>query len=61
MSKIFVTLEANKIQRQNPNISRANALTQAERGLPSLLPGGLTPIMFGVGALALYLMFAQKK
>ena len=61
MSKIFVTLEANKIQRQNPEISRANALVQAERGLPSLLPGGLTPVMIGVGALALWLMFGQKK
>lgn len=61
MSKIFVTIEANKIQRENPDISRANALVQAERGLPSILPGGLTPIMLGVGALAVYLIFMQKK
>ena len=61
MNKIFVTLEANKIQRQNPNVSRGDALVQAERGLPSLLPGGLTPIMLGVGALALWLMFGAKK
>ena len=61
MNKIFVTIEANKIQRENPAISRANALVQAERGLPSLLPGGLTPIMLGVGALALWLMFGAKK
>ncbi len=61
MNKIFVTIEANKIQRENPGVSRGDALVQAERGLPSLLPGGLTPIMLGVGALALWLMFAQKK
>lgn len=61
MSKIFVTLEANKIQRENPGIPRSTALIQAERGLPSLLPGSITPIMIGVGALALWIIFGKRK
>jgi hypothetical protein len=62
MNKIFIKIEATNIQEQNPNISRGDALAQARTGIESPgLFGGVTPIMLGVGALALYLIFAQKK
>lgn len=60
MDKIFVSLEANAIQRQNPNISRGAALAQAEAGLPSLLPGGISLPMIAAGGLALWLLLGKK-
>jgi len=60
-NRIFVTLEANKIQRENPNVTRVSALRQAESGLPSLLPGGITPVMIGIGALALWFVLSKNK
>lgn len=61
MNRIFISVEASRIQRENPNVSRAVALRQAEAGLPSFIPGGLTPVMIGVGALALWLIFSGSK
>jgi len=61
MNRIFISVEASRIQRENPNVSRAVALKQAEAALPSFLPGGIKPIMLGVGALALYMIFARGK
>jgi hypothetical protein len=61
MNRIFISIEASKIQRENPSIPRATALRQAEAGLPSFIPGGITPVMIGVGALALFLIFGSKK
>lgn len=61
MNRIFISIEATKIQRENPNVSRAVALRQAEAGLPSFLPGGITPIMIGVGALALWMILGDRK
>lgn len=61
MDKIFVSIQANAIQKENPNISRGAALEQAERGLPSLLPGGVSLPMIAAGALALYFILGQKK
>lgn len=61
MDKIFVSLEANAIQRQNPNVSRGDALRQAEAGLPSLLPGGISLPMIAAGALALYFILGKSK
>ena len=60
MDKIFVSIEANRIQKQNPNISRGAALEQAERGLPSLIPGGISLPMIAAGALALYFILGKK-
>ena len=60
MNRIFISIEASKIQRENPNVTRATALRQAESGLPSFIPGGLTPVMIGVGALALWLILGKK-
>jgi hypothetical protein len=60
MNRIFISLEANKIQRENPSISRAVAIQQAEAGLPSFLPGGITPIMIAAGALALWFVLSKK-
>lgn len=60
MDKIFVSLEANRIQKQNPNISRGAALQQAEAGLPSLLPGGVSLPMLAAGALALWYVLGRK-
>ena len=61
MNRIFIALEANKIQKQNPSISRAVAIRQAEAGLPSFIPGGITPVMIGLGALALWMILGAKK
>lgn len=61
MNRIFISIEANKIQRENPSVTRAVALRQAEAGLPSFIPGGLTPIMLGVGALALWMVLGKGK
>jgi hypothetical protein len=60
MDKIFVSLEANAIQKENPTISRGAALAQAERGLPSLLPGGLSMPMIAAGAIALWFVLGKK-
>jgi len=63
MNKIFIKIEATNIQEANPNISRGQALAQAEAGIrgPGILGGSVTPVMLGVGALALWLIFSQKK
>lgn len=61
MNRIFISVEASRIQKENPNITRAVAIRQAEQGLPSFLPGSVTPIMLGVGALALFLIFTGSK
>jgi hypothetical protein len=61
MNRIFIALEANKIQRENPSVSRAVAIRQAEAGLPSFIPGGITPVMIGLGALALWMILGAKK
>lgn len=61
MNRIFISIEASRIQRENPNVSRSVALRQAEAGLPSFIPGGVTPIMLGVGALALFMIFRGRK
>ena len=53
MNRIFIATEASRIQRENPGTSRAVALRQAEAGLPSFIPGGLTPLMIAAGAVAL--------
>jgi len=60
MNKIFVALEANKIQKENPNVSRANALLQAKAGLPSLIPGGLSLPMIAAGGLAFYILLGKN-
>jgi hypothetical protein len=60
MNRIFISLEANKIQRENPSVSRAVAIRQAEAGLPSFIPGGITPVMIGLGALALWMVWSKK-
>jgi hypothetical protein len=63
MNKIFIRIEATAIQESDPTISRGAALAQAEAGItgPGLFGGGVTPVMLGVGALALWLIFSQKK
>jgi len=61
MNRIFITLEANKIQRENPSIPRASAIRQAESGLPSFIPGGITPVMIGLGALAVWFVLGKNK
>lgn len=61
MNRIFISVEASKIQKENPTITRASALRQAESGLPSFIPGGITPVMIGVGALALWMILGKGK
>ena len=61
MNRIFIATEASRIQRENPGTSRAVALRQAEAGLPSFIPGGLTPLMIAAGAVALWFVLSQRK
>jgi hypothetical protein len=61
MNRIFISVEANKIQRENPGTTRAVALRQAESGLPSFIPGGITPLMIAAGAVALWFVLGSKK
>jgi len=57
MKKLFVAIEASKIQRQNPSVSRADAVAQASR---ALAVGGFfsfqnAPLFIG-GAIALWVL-----
>ena len=61
MNRIFISIEASKIQRENPGVPRAVALRQAESGLPSFIPGGITPVMIAAGAFALWFVLSQRK
>lgn len=62
MTKIFIRIEATKIQESNPNISRGAALAQAETGIagPGLFGGSVTPVMIAAGALALWFVLGKK-
>lgn len=56
MNKIFVVLEASKIQRENPGMTREQALSQANDAFGLSLFGGMKwPAIIGLGVLA-YLM-----
>jgi hypothetical protein len=61
MNRIFTTLEANRIQRENPDLPRSAALEQARRGLPSFLPAGIGMGTLALGALALWLVLGDKR
>lgn len=61
MDKIFVNLQANRIQRENPNVSRGDALAQGAQGIKKMFEGGLTLPMIAAGAVALYFILGSKK
>lgn len=61
MNKIFVNLQANKIQKANPNLDRGAALEQAQKGLTSFFPTSLSVPMLAAGAFALYLILGNRK
>lgn len=52
MTKIFVSIEASKIQRSNPGLSRDEALRRAKMAVPTLLGGMQTPLLIGAALLA---------
>jgi hypothetical protein len=61
MSAIFVSVEASRIQRENPSVSREDAIARAKAALPSLLPGGLSVPMLAFGGLALWVILGKGK
>ena len=61
MNRIFVSVEASKLQRENPSMSREVALGRAKGALPSLLPAGIGLGTIALGALALWLVLGGKK
>ncbi len=61
MTKIFVSIEASKIQRDNPGISRNEALQRASNSLPSLFGGVTTPVIIGAAIFAAYFLLSDKK
>lgn len=62
MNKIFIRVEATRIQRENPGIDRGEALLQAERGITQGIQlGAVTPAMLLLGGVALWMIFGQKR
>lgn len=61
MNKIFVNLQANKIQAASPGTNRGDALAQAQRGLSTFFPTSLSLPMLAAGAIALYLVLGNRK
>lgn len=57
--RIFVTVNANKIQAQNPNVSRDEAIRRAQSALPSVF-GSFGWKTLLVGGAAVYLIFGRK-
>ena len=62
MSKIFVTLGANRLQRENPNMTRTTALSQAKDiyGGDGIFGSGATLKMLAVAALGAWLILDRK-
>ena len=62
MTNIFVTLEANRIQRDNPNTPRVTALAQAKTQVGAGLFEGLTaPMTIAAVAVIAWLLLGQKR
>lgn len=62
IDRIFITLEANRIQRDSPDTSRADAITIAKRGIGlNVFEGIGAPIMLAGVAVIAWLVFGQKR
>lgn len=61
-NKLMITLEASRIQKENPDIPRAAALEQAKQGLESdgLFGSGMSLGMFGALAVGAYFLLNRK-
>ena len=55
MTKIFLSIEATKIQKNNPGLSRSDALQRASNSLPTLFGGINLPIVAAGVLIAVYL------
>ena len=62
INKIFVNVEASRIQRENPNITRTDALKQADaiHGGDGIFGSGISLPMIGAVAVGAYLFFNRK-
>ncbi len=60
MTKIFVSIEATKIQRNNPGLSRSDALLRAKSAVPSLFGSIQTPVIIGAALFAAYFLLSDK-
>lgn len=62
MDRIFIAMEASKIQRENPGTSRSAAYAQAKSGTGLDLFGGINQLAMIAGlAFVAYLYFGQKR
>lgn len=60
MAAIFVQVEAAKLQRENPGMSREVALQKAKDSLPSLFGAGITVPLVIAGIAAVWLLSNRK-
>lgn len=62
MNKIFISVEASRIQKADPTMSRSQALDVASRAVKTAgLLGSATWPLLAAAALALYLVFGRKR
>lgn len=62
IDRIFITLEANRIQRDSPGVSRQQAIVLAKRGIGLDVFGDVQKIvMIGAIAFVVWMVYGQKK
>jgi len=60
MQKIFIAVEASKMQAANPTLSRERALTAARNAVVGSWFGLSSGVLLAAGAVGLYLMFRKR-
>ena len=60
MDKIFISIEASRIIKTNPNISRGQALTMASSAVKTDFFGGATMPLIAAGLIAAYFLLGSK-
>lgn len=62
IDRIFITLEANRIQRDSPGVSREQAIVLAKRGIGLNVFGDVQKIaMIGAIAFVVWIVYGQKR
>ena len=61
ISNIFVRLEANRLQRENPNLPREVAIAQATARLPRLFPDTPNIALIAVAAIGAWFIFGRGR
>jgi hypothetical protein len=60
MEKIFIAIEATKMQEANPNLSRERAVTLARNAIVGSWFGLAPGVLLAAGAVGLYLVFRKR-